>query len=447
MQPKLLEARDLFPDQQAAVETIMEFVEDPSASEMLVEGPAGSGKTSSIRVSINELPKAYRSGVVVRAPTNKAVKVARELSGGLVDTTTIYKLLSLSPQANGEVKEIRQGENAHQKLMATELVYLDEASMNGSVLKPFIRRAQEDYGIKFVYIADRYQLPPVGEDLSWVFREVRSRVVLDKVKRHDNQILNLATHLREVIDGNAKLKVADDFTEEHGGIELFTRSKAFDERILDTWEATRREAGDAEPDFSGSRVLAWRNQAVGGYNDLVREMLYGRREARDNPLMVGERVVVCNPVLSLQEDNVTLMHTDEEGFIEKISIRPHPKYPEIECFALVVLRESNGEPCGVFTPTPAGQKVVERMLRNFKQKAEREDRVFWGAFWRLKELMNDVRPCHALTTHRSQGSTFRETFINLDDILANRNSIEALKSAYVAVTRASHKANIKWGGF
>ena len=194
-------------------------------------------------------------------------------------------------------------------------------------------------------------------------------------------------------------------------------------------------------------MLAWRNVAVGGYNDLVREMLYGRREARDNPLMVGERVVVCNPVLSLQEDNVTLMHTDEEGFIEKISIRPHPKYPEIECFALVVLRESNGEPCGVFTPTPAGQKVVERMLRNFKQKAEREDRVFWGAFWRLKELMNDVRPCHALTTHRSQGSTFRETFINLDDILANRNSIEALKSAYVAVTRASHKANIKWGGF
>ena len=185
------------------------------------------------------------------------------------------------------------------------------------------------------------------EKMVEVFREVRSRVVLDKVKRHDNQILNLATHLREVIDGNAKLKVADDFTEEHGGIELFTRSKAFDERILDTWEATRREAGDAEPDFSGSRVLAWRNQAVGGYNDLVREMLYGRREARDNPLMVGERVVVCNPVLSLQDDGVTLMHTDEEGFIEKISIRPHPKYPEIECFALVVLRESNGEPCEI----------------------------------------------------------------------------------------------------
>lgn len=176
-------------------------------------------------------------------------------------------------------------------------------------------------------------------------------------------------------------------------------------------------------------------------------MLYGRREARANPLMVGERIVVCNPVLSLQDDGVTLMHTDEEGFIDRISICTHPKYPEIECFRMVILRESNGEPCGVLAPTPQGQKAVDRMLRNFKQKAEKEDRVFWGAFWRLKELMNDVRPCHALTTHRSQGSTFRETFINLDDIMANRNNIEALKSAYVATTRASFKAHIKWSGF
>ena len=48
------------------------------------------------------------------------------------------------------------------------------------------------------------------------------------------------TVLEDVIDGNAKLKVTDAFTEEDGGVELFTRSKAFDERILDTWEAARR---------------------------------------------------------------------------------------------------------------------------------------------------------------------------------------------------------------
>src|SRR5690606_8771267 len=112
----------------------------------------------------------------------------------------------------------------------------------------------------------------------------------------------------------------------------------------------------------------------------------------DNALMLGERVVVCNPVKSLQEDNQILMHTDEEGFIEKLSISTHPKYPEIECFKIVVLRESTGTVAGLYAPTPRGWKVADRMLNQFKQKATREDRIYWGAFWTLKEWLNDVRP-------------------------------------------------------
>ena len=447
MQPKILTADDLFPDQQAAVETILEFVADDFANEMLVEGPAGSGKTSAIRVTVDELPEEVRERTVVCAPTNKAVKVARELSGGTIDTTTIFKLLSLSPQANGEVKEIRQGDAYEERMSKIDLVLLDEASMNGSVLRPYIHRAIQDFGTKFVYIGDRYQLPPVNEpegDISWVFRQVPRKIVLDKVKRHDNAILNLATHLRNVMDNQCRgLKIVDDFNDVDGGVEVFSRGRQFDERILDTWNMLKEHD---DRDFSGHRMLAWRNDRVHGYNDLVRETIYGRREARDNPLMVGERIVVCNPVQSLQDDNETLMHTDEEGFIEQISISRHPKYEEVECFKMVVLRESTNTVCGMYTPTPAGWKVVNRMLNHFKQKATREDRTFWGAFWRLKELMNDVRPCHGLTTHRSQGSTFREVFVDADDILCNPSRREALQSLYVAITRAQHKANIRWSG-
>lgn len=454
MQPKLLTADDLFPDQQAAVETILDFVDDHNATELLVEGAAGTGKTSSIRVAINELDRDEKERTVVCAPTNKAVKVARELSGGVVETTTIYKLLSLSPQANGEVKEIKQGENAHKKLLATSLVLLDEASMNGEVLKPYIRQAQMEYGIKFVYIGDRYQLNPVVKQdkdkptadapISWVFREVRQAIKLDKVKRHDNAILNLATHLREVMDNQGRgLRIEDCFNDSEGGVELFRRSKPFEELILDRWAEVNNSE---ERDFSANRVLAWRNTRVDGFNELVRETLYGRREARSQALMVGERIVVCNPVQSLNDSTVTLMHTDEEGFIDKLAIGPHPKYPEIECFKLAVLRESEEDLVGLFTPTPAGWRVANRMLEQFKKKALNEDRVFWGAYWNLSEMMNDVRPCHALTCHRSQGSTFREIFLDLDDVLANPRKIEALRAAYVGITRASYKVNVKWSG-
>ena len=444
MQHKVLNYGDLKADQVAGAETILAFVNDPNASELMVEGPAGSGKTSMIKSAIGELPREERNGVVICAPTNKAVKVAKELSGGAIETTTIFKLLGVSPQANGEVKELRQGDNIHERLMATSLVALDEASMVSSGLRPFIHNAQEDYGIKFVYIGDRYQLPPVGEELSWTFRTDK-RVALTEIKRHDNAIINLATQLRGLIDNpSGRLKIKDEFNDTEGGVELFSRSRGFEERILDTWGALNETQ---DRDFSSHRIISWRNTRVEGYNDLVREQIYGRSDARSSALLVGERVVVCNPVQSLQDDTVTLMNTDEEGFVEKINVCMHPKYDEVECYQLVLLRESTNTLVGCFTPTQRGWKVVDRMLNQFRIKAQNEDKIYWGAFWKLKELMNDVRPCHALTTHRAQGSTFRETFVDLDDLLSNREKLEGLKAAYTAVTRASFKVNVKWSGF
>ena len=442
MSQKILSVSDLKQDQIDGMNAVLEFTKS-STSQLLVEGPAGSGKTSMIRATIDQLPEETRQRTVICAPTNKAVKVARELSGGTVETTTIYRLLGLSPQANGEVKEIQQHGAAEERLAGVGLVMLDEASMASTALRPYVQDAIDRFGIKFVYICDRYQLPPVNETQSWVF-ETRNSVRLTEVKRHDNAILNLATSIRGQIDaGCGKLKLLEDFDAEKGGVELFSRGKQFDAAILDRWQ-NDLEAG---ADVGTSRILSWRNDRVHGYNGLVRELLYGRAQARDNALLVGERIVVCNPVQSLSDDTVTLMHTDEEGTIQRIEVVPHPNYPEIECYRCIILRDATEDLAYVFTPTERGWKAANRMLGQYKQKAMNEDRVFWGAFWRLKELMTDVRPCHALTTHRSQGSTFREVFVDVDDIMSNRERGDAFRSLYVAVTRAQHKANLRWGGF
>lgn len=441
MEQKILSVGDLKQDQLDGMNAILEFVES-NVDELLVEGPAGSGKTSMIRATVEQFSPELRNRTVICAPTNKAVKVARELSGGSIKTTTIYKLLGLSPQANGEVKEIQQHGSAEERLASVDMVMLDEASMASTALRPYIRDAQEAFGIKFVYICDRYQLPPVGEEQSWVFN-TRNQVRLTEVKRHDNAILNLATSIREQIDaGCQKLKLLEDFDAERGGVELFSRGRAFDGAIVDRWRSNL-ESGD---ELSTARVLSWRNDRVHSYNDLVRELLYGREVASKQPLVVGERIVVCNPVQSLSDEGAILMHTDEEGIIQQMAVTSHPTYDDIECYRLVVLREATNDLAYVFTPTRNGWRTVNRKLDALKQQALR-DRVFWGAFWNLKELMNDVRPCHALTTHRSQGSTFREVFVDVDDIMANRQRMDAFRSLYVAVTRAQFKANLRWGGF
>jgi exodeoxyribonuclease-5 len=46
--------------------------------------------------------------------------------------------------------------------------------------------------------------------------------------------------------------------------------------------------------------------------------------------------------------------------------------------------------------------------------------------------------CYAITVHRSQGSTFNNIFVDMEDIMRNRNWLECLKLFYVAITRARY---------
>jgi ribulose bisphosphate carboxylase small subunit len=49
---------------------------------------------------------------------------------------------------------------------------------------------------------------------------------------------------------------------------------------------------------------------------------------------------------------------------------------------------------------------------------------------------------YSITCHKGQGSSFENTFIDLDDILQNQKQTEARKCAYTAVTRTSNELNI-----
>ena len=53
-------------------------------------------------------------------------------------------------------------------------------------------------------------------------------------------------------------------------------------------------------------------------------------------------------------------------------------------------------------------------------------------------LFADITYNHALTVHKSQGSTYKEAIINVGNIGFNKNAIEKERMLYTAVTRASN---------
>jgi exodeoxyribonuclease-5 len=391
----------------------------------LLEGRAGTGKTTCVQTFARET----RKRVVFTAPTNKATKVLKAMCrrelGGIVDCRTIYSLLGLRMDNSGEAKQVRAAEGFN-RAAAYDIVVVDEGSMANDSLMNYIERTAMEDGVKFLFMGDRTQLPPIGETESRVF-QIHYRRVLNKVERHDNQILTLATHLRDCqLHGVAlDLFSAND---ENGGVYLLNYKKLRAKAVQAfTSEKYRADQGSI-------KLIAWRNNTVNMYNGLIRSAMYGEKVAAEAPFQVGERVVVCQPIMSADGEE-TLMTTDEEGTVEEVCVEQHPVYKELTCYRVEVepeMSEVGWVTCWVIHEK--SERTYKQLLNELSTRAKATSGG-WPAFWKAKELIHDVRPSHAITSHRSQGSTYDSAFVDAADIMQNLDYIEALKSLNVACTR------------
>jgi exodeoxyribonuclease-5 len=415
----------LNPDQRAAVDETHKFIDGPEMFFNL-EGGAGTGKSTSVQTTVRET----RAKIILTAPTNKATKVLRQMAeeelDGAVDTATIYSTLGLRLDNNGELKEIVAAEDAN-RAGNYDVVVVDEGSMINRNLFKHIRRTAVEENVKFLFMGDKAQLPPINEEYSEIFGLAYKRS-LTKVERHDNQILTLANHLRDCQFAGAQLNLASNHGEDGGVYKL--NYKKLREKACEAFTSDNYLANPGS-----IKLIAWRNATVNVYNELIREAMYGAKIAAEAPFQIGERVVVCQPIMSADRSE-TVMTTDEEGTVETIDVVQHPIYQGLTCYKIEVDPEFGEGWVTCYVIHPRSAKDHAAMLGDLANKAK-DGRGRWPAFWDCKESIHDVRPCHAITAHRAQGSTYESVFVDAGDIMVNRRPLERLQCLYVACSRPS----------
>lgn len=404
-------------EQEVAVTAILKWVDDPNEAFMVLEGPAGTGKTFCVRT----LPDRMKGRIIYTAPTNKAT---RELRKSVTrpdykpECRTIYSLLGLKLEPNGEVKELSAPEDPVD-LSDYRLVVVDEGSMISEKLRQWIKQAAESYGVKFLFMGDRYQLPPIGERRSPIWL-IKNRIVLTKIMRYDNQILNFATAVRQAIDTaipQIDIKADNDGTQ---GIWTFNDA-VFRAQLMD------RADEFAKPGMS--KAIAWRNVTVDGMNKLIRSRLF-RHDASEMWLPT-DRVIYTGPARDL--DDEPMASTDDEGTIERVEEDWHPVYGDVQCYRITIGMD-DGAPTIARVIHPASQFAFARRLNDLAAEAK-ANRSAWGKYWDFKEAFHSIKHAYALTSHRAQGSTYEHAFVNWRDILLNRDRHEGFSSLYVSSTR------------
>ena len=411
-------------DQAAALADILAWVKAPSPFEPFrcLRGFAGTGKTFMMAQLVQQL----RSRVVWTAPTNKATKCLREALTSedyKPECRTIYSLLGLRLEPNGEIKELTLPEDPVD-LGTYALVVIDEAFMVGKALMAAIRHAQDSSGVRFLFMGDPCQLPPVKEERSPVM-DVAVIAELTKVMRHDNQILKLATTIRSKIGHPApSITLANDNNGDEGVWRLDRRR--FEALVLD-------KAGLGWfSDGVTAKAIAWRNVEVDRLNKMIRGKIFPGITA---PWVVGDRVIFTSPAKDL--DDQPMASTDDEGVIDLVEEEPHPLYGEMQSYRIRITLDTN-------------KVVVARVLHpsslvDWTKKKEdlaamaKSNGRYWRNFWDFNDAFHSLRHAYAITAHRSQGSTYENVFVLWSDILLNRNRTEAFKCLYVAATRAKKR--------
>ena len=405
-----IDSSTLSHSQHAAANAFAAFLLDSTKHSMVIAGFAGSGKSYLVRYlkqlanQMNQVQKIFSNGelpfvLYYTATTNKAIQVLRDLVNE--PTCTIHSLLGLKVKNNFNTGKTNLTPTHKTHQIRNAVIFVDEASMVDQELLSFIRTYTKDS--KVVFIGDSYQLPPVFEKESPVFKN-KNVVYLKEIQRQvaGNPIIKASMLFRGILDQGPPF-VWPEYLE---GIEPLSGPE-FRDLVED------RFTQDHDPD--DYKILAYTNAQVVAYNKHVRSLYTAEPD-----FIVGEHVLLNSP--AMVGDSVAL---PSDTVVKITNIKP-AKELDIEGFEVELDEKISG-----FHPKDFSQ--VTGLLKHY---AKHKD---WGNYFAIKEGCLDIRSVHALTIHKSQGSTYKEVFIDLNDISKNNKWYEVARLMYVALTRASDK--------
>lgn len=420
----------LAPDQRAALDRLHRTL-GTGQTVLVLTGPAGAGKTTILRVLLDELDGR---SVVLCAPTGKAAVRMREVLGQ--PARTLHSLLYGEPQVDEHGGPIF-GE-PRPPCQPGDLLVCDEASMVDHYLAEHLLDVLPP-GAQVLFVGDSAQLPPVRGYWGAPLEAPTAR--LDFVHRQGAQspILALGQHVRRgaslnTLDLPGQLVVS-------GGVRMCLGSDGSTVAVHQgevwhapaTWYRERRALG------ADAVLLAYTNQRR-------RELLTAVRGT--GSMVEGERLVVRSNHHAFGCMNGELYTAQD--------VEPVPHHPLEVVFGPLIRADLVAEGLGSLG-RPKRALIPERLLlpglgskiahdeggpQTFRQCVfDARDREIPGADRVVHAEYGDV-----LTVHLSQGSQWQAVGVDISGQafmrLRQRDPDTAQRLFYTAVTRAQRSLHL-----
>lgn len=443
------------PDQDALFRSVASFITGDDADILVVNGYAGTGKTSAISAVISSLG-AMKVPCVLLAPTGRAAKVLSTFSKHRAYTIHkhIYRQKSVGSDGYGQFSLMPN------KARST-LFVVDEVSLigieaaekqgtaafgTGNLLEDLVTFVRNGDDCRLILIGDSAQLPPVGLDaspaLSKEYMDGFGGVIYAELRTvvrqlADSSILANATSLREKIAGALDGEGINGLgLEAEGDVERVSGGELI-EKLTDAYS----EYGEDDV-----VILSRSNKRAIRYNLGVRSTVQFKEER----LLRGDRLMIVKNCYQFCEDVEGIDYIANGDMAKLVSIKnfedryglhfadavlDFPDYDDARIHAKVCLDTLESESAAL---TYEQQNALYQGV-----SADYEDRGSKKKIWeavREDKYFNalQLKYASAITCHKSQGGQWACVFIDCP-FWQDEQTVDDLKWLYTALTRAVKK--------
>ena len=446
--------------QDALLRKVADFVSSDDDDILVVNGYAGTGKTTAISAVI-EVMRQFETKCVLLAPTGRAAKVLSSYSGR--PASTIHKHIYRQKSVGGD--GFGQFTLAPNKDKCT-LFVVDEVSLigidagqqqstsafgTGNLLDDLITFVRSGVECKVILIGDSAQLPPVGLDaspaLSKDYMAMMGGIVfaeLSTVVRQQSEsgILYNATNIRQLqteLDYGPGLMDLCDL-----GLEV----APFDDVERITGGELIEKISDAYATYGEDEtvILCRSNKRAIKYNLGIRSTVQFKEErlVRDDKLMIvkncyqflegieGMDYIANGDIAKLQK----ISKFEERYGLHFAEARiSFPDYDDQEIVAKVVLDTLESESASLtYEQSNMLYQGVNEDYAHITAKRKRYEAVREDKYYNALQL----KYANAITCHKSQGGQWRCVFID-NPFWQEELTVDDLKWLYTAITRATEK--------
>jgi len=428
----------------------------------LLKGRGGTGKTTIVKMVIDKsnIPHGQILGATI---ADEARGILENNLPATVKTRTIASALGLVSDFNSRTGELYFRERTTQEQMMYEaqgksdpienakLIIIDEASMVGDDIYEILMRKKRP-NAKVIFMGDNAQIPPImadgGSKDSPVFEllegtENFSELTQRMRQGEESPILPVTDVYAENIESmqrgdqgkeNPLTKRTSSFDVNSNSGVIFTDNR---QEIVDSFV----EDFQKDPDnLKNAVIIGARNEVVDNFAQLVRNKLF---DNPSEPFVIGDIIRVNSPFLQGKEVLYANGFKGKVIKVEPLGINP---LINLETFAITVEYDSVNisgktvrKTTRMTTINPENKKALKSMLQALALKAKSKQ-INWKVYYDIKESIVDLGYNYAMTSHKVQGSTYKNVYVLEDDIMSFPGGrLQRNRMLYTAVSRPTTK--------